>query len=272
MQERVKTILHALLSNTAIRRLLAIVPLLGRLLPSVQRIHPFDRQYGIDTSGFVPVRLIVADETLAAQTHPYSGCHPSVIRPVLSALANLKDYHFVDLGCGKGRAMVVATEFPFCSVSGIELSSRLVKTATRNMEIVKRQFPARPPCVVVEGNAVTTPLPEGKLVLFLFHSFGPDLVAQLIKNLETSLAAGREHIFFAYDNPVYGHLLDASPVFTRWYAETLPWDKEEPGFGPEYNDPVVIWQSVRGAIPTPHLHANRAISITRPGWRADLSG
>jgi hypothetical protein len=49
----------------------------------------------------------------------------------------------------------------------------------------------------------------------------------------------------------------------------LPYDKSEIGFGPDGDDAIVIWQSVRGAIPTPHEGVDRKIIIRAPG-RAQL--
>jgi SAM-dependent methyltransferase len=254
----------------SLRRCLNAIPPLRKRLPVSHRTHPSDRQYGIDTSGIVPVHKIVANQTLRSQIIPYAASQPGIIRPALSALGKIEEYDFTDLGCGKGRAMVVAGEFPFRSIAGIELSPRLANISRRNLAIVERHHPTRPVSTVIQGNAVSVPFPEGKLALFLYHPFGAELVLQLITKLEKHLASGGAHVFFIYYNPVHGNLLDASPAFTRWYAETLPYHPSELGFGPDTEDTVVIWQSVNGSLPTPHPHPDRPI-ITKSPWRADLA-
>ena len=62
----------------------------------------------------------------------------------------------------------------------------------------------------------------------------------------------------------------ASSAFTRFYARQILYDKSEVKFGPDPDDTVVIWQSVRGSIPTPHPRADWKIVITKPLWKAGL--
>jgi SAM-dependent methyltransferase len=266
-----KPLLYSVLSRAPVKRCLETIPYFGDMLPTYHRTHPFDRQYGIDTGGVVPVEMITSDKILSHKINPYGASQPSIIRRAITALGTIDDYEFVDIGCGKGRAMFVASEFPFRRISGIELSPNLTKVARRNSAIVARRFPSRPPVEAIEGNAITFPLPKTKLVFYFCHSFGEELLSQLISNLEAAISSGIGPVFFMYYNPVHGNVLDASPAFARWYADTLPYDKQELGFGPDSEDTVVIWQSVSGATVTPHQRVGRPIVITKPLWRADLA-
>ena len=136
--------------------------------------------------------------------------------------------------------------------------------ARRNIAKVKYRYPSRPTTAVLEGNAAARLFPEGKLVLFLYHAFGQEVLAEIIKKLEVSVSSGDRHIFLVYCNPVHGNLLDTSNMFTRWYAETLPYDESETGFGKEVN--VVIWQSSKAATITPHAEPDRPIVVKTPLW------
>jgi SAM-dependent methyltransferase len=270
MKERLKPLLYSVLSHAPVRHCLETIPYFDKVLPAYHRTHPFDRQYGIDTSGVVPVEMITSDKMLSHKINPYGASQPSIIRRAITALGTIDDYEFFDIGCGKGRAMVVASEFPFRNISGIELSSQLTKVARRNIGIVRRRFPSRPSVDAIEGNAITFPLPKAKLVLFFCHSFGEELLSQLMRNLEVAISSGIGPVFFIYYNPVHGNVLDASPAFTRWFAHILPYDIRELGFGPDTEDTVVIWQSVGGATATPHPHADCPIIISKPLWKASL--
>ncbi len=61
----------------------------------------------------------------------YIGSQPSIMRRALSALGPVERYDFLDLGCGKGRALIVAAEFPFRAITGVELSPALAAIARR---------------------------------------------------------------------------------------------------------------------------------------------
>jgi SAM-dependent methyltransferase len=272
MKVRVRGLLSSTLYCASVRRCLETIPYLNTRLTAWQRTHPFDKKYGTDTSGVVPVQRIASDMTLQSKISAYGGSQPSIIRRAIMALREVDEYHFVDLGCGKGRAMIVASEFPFRSICGVELSSRLTKIARQNLNRVRRCFPNRPPVSIVEGNAITSPLPEGKVALFFYHAFGAELLSQFIHELEGFLSRGNGPVFFIYCNPVHGHVLDASPAFIRWFAGTLPYDESEMGFGPDTGDSVVIWRSISREAETPHPYADRPIIVTKPLWKAELAG
>lgn len=230
----------------------------------------FERALGIDTRGFLPPHALLSGSALDAQNTAYGGVMPSVLRRVLALLPDIADTHFVDLGAGKGRALAVASEFPFRSLTGIELSPDLCAIARRNARIIARQHPARAPIRIVEGDASRPDLPSDQPVaLFLYHSFGAELVAILVDHLARIAARGRR-LFFISLNPVHGDIFDAHPAFTRWYAAQIAYTQEECEAAPDESDAIVIWQAGPPTL-SPHADADRAIEVTKPGWRCELS-
>ena len=57
------------------------------------------------------------------------GSQPTIIRRALDTLGDIAGYTFIDIGCGKGRPLVVASEYPFARILGCDISAELVKTA-----------------------------------------------------------------------------------------------------------------------------------------------
>jgi hypothetical protein len=116
----------------------------GRLLyqSGWQRVHPFDRFYGTDTSGYVGMDQL-PDGTSSVHAMSYAGSQPSTVRAALRQLPSVEDYTFVDLGCGKGRALLVASEFPFNAIIGVELNPALATIAERNAQTIKQREPGR---------------------------------------------------------------------------------------------------------------------------------
>src|SRR5947209_2929304 len=100
-----------------------------------QYVHPFDRQYGVDTSGLISSVLLASGHENDLYGTAYYGIPPSRFRYVLNKWATwppelpVEEYTFIDIGCGKGRAVLLATELPFREVIGVELSPALVETA-----------------------------------------------------------------------------------------------------------------------------------------------
>lgn len=255
--------------HRSVRRLLEMIPgaeaLYGR---GWDRLHPFDRAYGTDTSGFVAAEKLPEQEAARVHAICYAGSQPSLIRRALQSLPPLDSYTFVDLGCGKGRALLVASEFPFREILGVELSVPLARVANRNAARFARRFPERWPIAVAVADASVFPLPSGNVVLFLYHPFGAALVAQVVAGVEAALAAGHGRIFIVYYNPVAGHCFDASPLLHRRFARTLPYAAEERGYGPDADDVVVIWQS--GEVSSPPPGADARIVLQPGGLRVAL--
>jgi predicted RNA methylase len=244
-----------------VKKYLDHAPLTRRLYRVWDRGHPFDKQYGVDTIGFLAANEITADKDLAPQIVCYAGSQPSIVRKALAALGPVQEYTLLDLGCGKGRATIVASEFPFRGVIGVELSPALAQAARANAASIARRFPSRPHITIAEANVLDFALPPGKIAIFAYHPFGAEIMAQVVRKLEAALAKDTTHVFFVYDNPVHSEALDSSPAFTRFYAQDVPYDESEIGYGVFTFDAVVIWQSIRGAVPTPYHQVNRPVQV-----------
>jgi len=237
----------------------------GRHQTQWARKHPFDRQYGVDTSGFVPGLLLGS-----SLNNGYAGAQPGIIRKALAVIPEPHQCHFLDLGCGKGRPLVVATEFGFPAITGVEVSPGLARIARRNAGILANAYPDRTRINIVTADATKYRLPTESLVVFLYNPFDGPLIEQLLGNIEAPLRQRPRTLYIVYYNPVFASILDASPALERRYAAQIPYDPGELGYGPDTSDAVVIWQN-RG---NPHLlpagRPDAAVSVVIPSSRAEL--
>ncbi len=235
------------------------------------RLHPFDRVNGTNTSGSVSAADLRArcSHPANAHTNLYGGSQPSVVRRALATLPQLETCCFVDLGCGKGRPLIVASEFPFRKIVGVELSEDLAEVARTNAAVISERHPERTPIQVEVGDAAAYPIPAGDVVLFLYHSFGTELVAKVELAIRAALAAESRRLYVVSYNPVNGACFDESPVLIRRFARMLSYSREERGYGPDLSDAVVIWQG--GSTPPPTELADAKIIIVTPGSRAEVT-
>lgn len=266
--------LYEALWSPRVKRLLERLPLIRRIYSGWSRVHPFDAAQGVDTSGLVREAQCVADsaavlashDDLAAQISPYVGSQPSIVRSSLASLPAPERYAFVDIGCGKGRPLVVASEFPYRRVVGVELSSRLAAVARANAASVAARHPGRTAIEIQVGDATAVSAPTSFVVYFMYHAFHQALVEALVANLERQLQHGDlQHAFFVYYDPVYSEVLDRSKRFARWSAQMIPYALDELGYGPDLADTVVIWQSTPERYPA-RAGARRRIAVTPTQW------
>jgi SAM-dependent methyltransferase len=236
-------------------------------------VHPFDTQYHVDTSGHLQGTVLGLGPGGDPNSNTgYGGSQPSIIRAALSATPNPERAAFVDIGCGKGRALIVASEFAFRSVVGIEISPELARIAEQNAAVIAREQPGRTPITVITGDALDIHnLPSGDLVVYLFNPFGKNLTERLRSNIETALSQETRTIYIISYNPVWGEIFDHSPLLQRVSATDIPYDSSEIGHGPDSSDVVIIWQDRKNAPSEVPVEATRPILLTKSGWHVELA-
>ncbi|WP_372785087.1 class I SAM-dependent methyltransferase [Phenylobacterium sp.] len=229
--------------------------------------HPIDQFYGIETSQKVLRSFLrTGDKEADAGNNGYAGSQPSIIRRALQALPPLNKAVFIDLGCGKGRVLAVATEFDFGEVIGIELSPTLCRSAQRNADRLAAGRPERTAIQVVLGDATRPKFPaSGDVVLFLYNPFREPLVASLVKYLEQEIGDAREgSVFVVYYNPAGVAQFDASARFVRYFAERMDFAPDEPMNFDNNFDSVVIWQARGRNMAAPLPGADRWVEVRVP--------
>ncbi|GLS18915.1 hypothetical protein GCM10007874_19320 [Labrys miyagiensis] len=223
--------------------------------------HPFDRLHGVDTSGTVPDYMLIAGATA------YGAAQPSIVCRALAAIPEPRSCHFVDLGCGKGRPLLVASGI-FPTLTGVEISRALAQVARANAAAFGKAHPQHGRIDIIAGDALAYALPDQPLVIFLYNPFRFPLMARLVETVEASLRRRPRDLYIVYYNPVCAELFDASRLLERRYAAQLPYDAGEIGYGPEESDAVVIWQNRGNTHPLPVGSPNTPITIVSPDARA----
>ena len=128
---------------------------------------------------------------------------------------NFHDFTFVDLGSGKGRTLLMASDYPFRRILGVELLPALHQIAQENLCQYKSQSQK---CFALESicaDATIFPLPADPLVIFLFNPFPESGMQQVVANLEQSLREHPRPVFVLYHNPLLEHTLSESKKLRR---------------------------------------------------------
>ena len=186
--------------------------------------HPFDEEFGVRTSGLVPGRFLKSGHRADRHNTAYFGVAPSVFREMIvrwrrsKPLAAIDEFTFLDLGAGMGRAMLLAAEFPFRAVIGVELNPTLARIGRRNMALWRKAGRARSPMRMVCRDAAEFELPSGPCVVFLFNPFGAPVLRRLLAAW-SRISAGREkQLDVLYVNNEQDRVLRLQPGFTRLFA------------------------------------------------------
>jgi SAM-dependent methyltransferase len=204
----------------ATRRLLgALVEFVRDSTPERRRQRYGDAEYDWEhrvntTSGAVGWR----DRLLGIFHSPYQPTESALFHEMIGALAenaefDFRDFTFIDLGSGKGRTLLMASDYTFRRIVGVELLPGLHHVAREN--IFKYRSESQK-CFEIEsicGDATGFAFPPEPIVLFLFNPLPESGLRRAIAKLGQSLREHRRRAYVVYHNPLLKHVLDESGVW-----------------------------------------------------------
>ena len=205
--------------------------------PRKPSVHPFDLAHGTETSGLLSGKVIArGTETKPEDLTAYYGIAPSILHALLDLwlcelhpLAPIDRTVFLDVGAGKGRAMLLASQYPFLRVEGIELNPRLVSIARSNISIwtAVQESNMLAPLDLHEADATRAPLPQEAVLAHLFPPFEDRLLRRFLRHVEKVLTAHPRPFDLFYVNAEHDSLIDRHPAFTRIWLGRVPMSPED---------------------------------------------
>lgn len=152
------------------------------------RCRAWDLVHGVDTCGDIPLLDLDFESEHKTPGLEYQSHHPAIIRAGINLLnIRYQDYTFVDFGCGKGRVLLVASEFPFQRIIGVEFAPQLAETARRNIENYRAKNRKCLEVAVITGDATEYELAPKAQVLYFYSPFARNVMDQVVRNIDQSM-------------------------------------------------------------------------------------
>jgi SAM-dependent methyltransferase len=180
----------------------------------------YERFFKIKTSGIV--------KSDSDQYFHYQGVTYFTLFKLKEILTKYAHTHvFCDIGCGKGRALVVAEYFGYEKIYGIELDAELAKTAQTHLNqhaFAKENTFKKITC----ANAALTEYPDAPCVFFLFNPFDGEILNMVLTKIEAGLK--HDHIYI-YVNPLYKEVFiqkgyrQEKEISTHNYTEAIVYSR-----------------------------------------------
>ena len=145
---------------------------------------------------------------------PYVPTKEEIFHKALESLPiTAEDYHFIDLGAGKGMALLLACKYPFKSITGVEYSKTLAEAATRNIHDYLGETGSDRTVQSIWGDATDFELPDAPTILYLYNPFQGKVMDRVIENIERSLRNKPRDFWVVYGYPWEFRKFDRSPAF-----------------------------------------------------------
>jgi SAM-dependent methyltransferase len=197
------------------------------------QLHPFDQRHGVDTSGLIGGGELRSGHQNDVFNTAYYGMAPSRFQWVMDywiadqTHAALETYTFIDLGCGKGRALMMASEYGFREALGVELHASLAEIAEANLAVWRAAGRAASPVRIVCRDATEFVFPVGACLLYLFNPFSAPVMKRLVERIEEDFAGRPGLLDIIYFNPESGQLFEEHGGFELLWTGTVAMSEED---------------------------------------------
>jgi hypothetical protein len=174
----------------------------------------FDLKYGLDTeNSYLPNLKEVAGRNWIYGLK-YEACNPFKVNEILKVIEIPYDqFTFIDLGSGKGRALIVASNFPFKAIIGVEYSEQLIEIAKRNFSLYPESNIICRNVSFVCADVADFNIPEGPIVIFLFNPFGAKVMRKVAENIVNSYLGNHRKFVIIYINSEFSYVWKNQKLF-----------------------------------------------------------
>jgi|GEM_PF-874811 len=179
----------------------------------------FDRRFAVDTAGVAVIPEIHSDPRFSGYSPTPSDRFFQMLRQVD---VDYTRFVFIDFGCGKGKAVMLAAELPFKQIIGIELSAELIAIAEKNV----RNYRGKRRCTTIQLlciDATDFEIPNERAIYYFWDPFEAELMEKVLQNIHRSFIDVPREIYIVCFMPSFRSVLDKSGFLTRmkqasWYS------------------------------------------------------
>lgn len=188
----------------------------------------FDRLRGTDTSDrieLINLDVIGNNRNSGVYYEPTPTAIFTSILSVLQSAISYRDFAFLDFGSGKGRTLLLASDYPFKAIIGIEFSRELHSTAESN---IQRHRGGRQRCREVTSincDAVLfQPPKDNNLFVYFYNPFHGGVMRTVLENIAAAINVNKSKAVLVYLNPLSSDVVEESGIFLKCFKIDLPYD------------------------------------------------
>jgi len=173
----------------------------------------FDKKNNVDTDYVALNDLDISSENVEYGIDYIPTSAFSFKRFIEYLPRDLRDFTFVDFGSGKGKAILIASHYPFKNVIGIEFSEDMVRMANKNIQNQNAEYRK---CQSISSkmiDATKYKIPDEKLILYFFDPFQSNVMEVVVGNIIESYKLNPRPIYIVYHEPAERKVFDSSSFF-----------------------------------------------------------
>lgn len=174
----------------------------------------YDWEYRVNTTG---ATVGWRDRLMGQFLSPYQPTEPALFHEMMANLKiDFSAFTFIDLGSGKGRTLLMAANYPFEKIVGVELLPSLHRAAEQN---IRQYCSATRRCFSVQSicaDARQFEFPLQPTVLYLFNPLPETALAETLGRLDQSLRTHPREVYVIYHNPLLASVFEQQEMLERF--------------------------------------------------------
>jgi SAM-dependent methyltransferase len=162
----------------------------------------FDRKYGVNTSGSILLQDLTIAGSNLKECFWYEPMSAKVFKQIMHHLnVPCDQFEFIDFGSGKGRVLLLASEYGFKKIIGVEFAQELHRIASKNVAIWNRNAQKPSTIETICMDAIGFPIPNMPLVIFFYSPFKGTVMEHVVNNVLTSYTMNLREIVLIFYGP-----------------------------------------------------------------------
>lgn len=161
-----------------------------------------EKKYEIQTTGSDELKKTKAAGVDISHATVYMPANYLLLEEIFKTLPKEGLSHFLDIGCGKGRALCVAAHYGFEKVTGIDFSQEFCSNAELNLQHTQIKFPSLQ-YSIINKDALLLAIPKDADCIFFFNPFDQFVMNHVAKKILASYKNNPRDIYIVYLNPLY---------------------------------------------------------------------
>ena len=177
----------------------------------------FDFRYGTDTRIFARLNNLTIKGENKEKSNNYEPTKVYPLRKMFKIIKPMLDTQkvLVDFGSGKGRVLLIASEFGFKKVRGVEFARELCIAAENNCALYKAKSKIKTEFEIIETDAATYKIQNDESVFFMFNPFNEKIINVVLENISRSILVHPRKVLIIYHNPLLARFIDSKNTFSR---------------------------------------------------------
>lgn len=181
----------------------------------------FDLRYGTNTGGRIPPSQFKTCSSNVRHSVRYQASKARPLKLLLQRLSLPRDCVFVDVGSGKGKALLIASGFGFKRLIGVEFSRDLCEISRSNIKIFKEKTGCQADISAVESDIDEYDIKNDENIFYLYNPFDEIVMQKFLEKIKRSIDNYERKIWLIYHIAEHDDIAAESKLFWRATQYTL---------------------------------------------------